>query len=225
MVGPQKGRRKQQLSQMAAESGIPVRTASAKAVANMTGTEQHQGIAARVSLFPLTDITTLLDRVRFGSEPPLVLVMDQLTDTRNLGALSRSALCVGVQAMVLPKDRAVQPTAAASKASAGALEHMVLARVTNLSRTLALLKETGLWVTGLDQRAAETIYTADLTGPLALVVGGEDKGIRPLVKRQCDRLVRIPQQGPVSSLNASTAGTVVMYEIYRQRLLKTDLPA
>jgi 23S rRNA (guanosine2251-2'-O)-methyltransferase len=119
--------------------------------------------------------------------------------------------------MVLPKKRSAPPSSAASKASAGALEHMPLAYVTNLVNALKQLKSHGLWIAGADHRGSQTVFEADLTGPLAIVIGGEEKGIRPLVKQQCDFTVAIPQTGPIGSLNASAASAVIMYEAYRQR--------
>lgn len=209
--------RKAQLEEKARSMGVAVHSMGSRALAQAAGSPRHQGVAAKVSPYPFSDLSRILSGAGQSDEPLFVLLMDQVTDTRNLGAMARTALCVGVHGIVLTKDRSARPTPAASKASAGALEHMPLARVTNLSRTLAILKEYGAWVAGLDHDARQALYGADLAGPLALVIGGEDKGIRPLVKKQCDFLVRIPQQGPVNSLNASAAGAVAMYEIFRQR--------
>jgi 23S rRNA (guanosine2251-2'-O)-methyltransferase len=129
----------------------------------------------------------------------------------NLGALLRTALAVGVHAVITPKDRCAPPTPVVSSASAGALEHVRLVQAVNLVRTLEALKEKNFWIFGLDHRARQDCFQTDFTGPSVLVIGGEGKGIRPLVKKTCDHLVSIPQQGPVSSLNASVAGAVVMY--------------
>jgi len=124
---------------------------------------------------------------------------------------------VGIDGAVVPKDRSVSPTPTVSKASAGALEHIRLARVNNMVRTVKILKDLGLWIIGTDQNAQQSVYSNDLTGPIAIVIGGEEKGIRPLVRRNCDILISIPQVGPINSLNASVAGAVVMYEAFRQR--------
>ena len=137
----------------------------------------------------------------------------------NLGALIRTALAVGMMALITPRDRCAPPTPTVSSASAGALEHMTLVQVTNLARALGRLQEKGIWIFGLDHRAELDCFQSDFTGPAALVIGGEGKGIRPLVKKSCDHLVSIPQNGPVTSLNASVAGAVVMYEAYRQRMM------
>ena len=144
-------------------------------------------------------------------------MLDNIQDPQNLGAIIRTALCVGVDGIILPKDRSAQPTPSVSKASAGALEHINLARVTNLVQTIKHCKKSGLWVIGLQKDAGQSIYTGDLTGSIAIVLGGEQKGMRPLVKNNCDFLFSIPQQGPVDSLNASAAAAVAMYESFRQR--------
>jgi len=126
-------------------------------------------------------------------------------------------LCVGIDGVVVPKDRSASPTPAVSKASAGALEHIHLVRITNLVQTIKHCKSRGLWVMGLQQNATQSIYAADLSGPIAIVLGGEQKGMRRLVEKNCDFLVSIPQQGTLNSLNVSAAAAVAMYEAFRQR--------
>jgi 23S rRNA (guanosine2251-2'-O)-methyltransferase len=154
----------------------------------------------------------------FSSEKKgFLILLDGIVDPRNLGALMRTAICAGAEAIIIPKDRSAGPSAIVSKASAGALEHLNLVRVTNIPNTIKALKEIGYWITGLDMAADHSLFSCDLSGPVALVIGGEEKGIRPLVRKQCDYLVSIPQAGPVDSLNASVAGAVVMYEIFRQK--------
>jgi 23S rRNA (guanosine2251-2'-O)-methyltransferase len=159
----------------------------------------------------------LLERIQDRSETPFLLLVDSIQDPRNLGALIRTAICAGIQAVVIPKDRAAGPLPSVSKASAGALEHMVVTRVTNLASAMDAIRKAGIWIAGLDINASTTIFASDLTGPLALVVGGEEKGLRPLVKKKCDQTVVIPQTGAIDSLNASVAGAVVLYEALRQR--------
>lgn len=194
-------------------NGIPVETISADRLGSLTGSDGHQGIGAQVEPFPFSDPARIMDVEGSG----LVLVLDGLTDPRNLGALIRTALCVGVNGVILPKDRSVSVTPAVSMASAGALEHIRLARVTNISTVLKQLKSNGFWVAGLDPSARQSIFEAGLAGALTIVVGSEEKGIRPLVKKNCDFLISIPQQGRVDSLNVSVAGAVAMYEAFRQR--------
>lgn len=205
--------RSQALAAAAESRGVPVRGVAPEKLRALTVSDVHQGVAAEVGPYPLVPLPGL-----DAAAAPLLLVVDSIVDPRNLGALIRTALAVGVDGVILPKDRSAAPTPVVSKASAGALEHIRLTLATNLARTLETLKKQGVWISGMDVGGTRSIYESDLTGPLAIVIGGEEKGIRPLVRRQCDFLVTIPQQGPVSSLNASVAGAVVMYEAFRQRL-------
>jgi 23S rRNA (guanosine2251-2'-O)-methyltransferase len=209
--------RLKQLIDMAETQKIPIKKTSSSQIDGMVGCGVHQGIAASVSRYPLVEIQTLLDLPGISGPGHRLLLLDNIQDPHNLGAIIRTASCIGIEGVVIPKDRSVSPTATVSKASAGALEHIHLARVTNMVRTVKMLKDHGLWIIGLDQNAPQSMYATDLTGPMALVIGGEQKGIRPLVKRNCDMLISIPQCGPISSLNASVAGAIVMYESFRQR--------
>jgi 23S rRNA (guanosine2251-2'-O)-methyltransferase len=129
----------------------------------------------------------------------------------------RTAVCIGADGVIIPKDRSAFPTPAVSKISSGAMEYIRLAQVNNLVRTIQMLKDRGLWIVGLDQNAADSVFAADFTGAMGLIVGGEEKGIRPLVKKNCDCLISIPQMKKIGSLNASVAAAIVMYESYRQR--------
>ncbi len=183
----------------------------------IVGNRRHQGVAALVTSYPLVPIEVILERAATQPNRQHWLLLDGILDPHNLGALIRTGLAVGISGVVIPKDRSAALTAAVSKASAGAVEHMLISRVTNLAGTLRFLKNQGMWIIGLDPTAASSIYETDLTGSQALVIGGEQKGIRPLIRKNCDMLVCIPQRGLVSSLNASVAGAVVMYEAYRQR--------
>jgi 23S rRNA (guanosine2251-2'-O)-methyltransferase len=203
---------------LAAERGIPVETAPPDHLRAKAGSSRHQGVIAEAAPYEFLSTKALPAASGNGSEAPFLLVADCITDPMNLGALLRTALAVGVHAVITPRDRSAPPTPAVSSASAGALEHIRLVQATNLVRILQTLKEKGVWIFGLDHRARQDCFQADLSGPMALVIGGEGKGIRPLVKKTCDHLVSIPQQGAVASLNASVAGAVVMYEAYRQRI-------
>jgi 23S rRNA (guanosine2251-2'-O)-methyltransferase len=196
---------------------ISQRTIATGNFKTIVGPVVHQGVAARVSPYPLTELTDVLQTAPAGDNKPFLLMLDNIVDPQNLGALIRTALCVGIDSVILPKDNCATPTPAVSKASAGALEHIRLSRVTNLVQTIKLCKNNGLWIIGLQKDAAQSIYTGDLSGSIAIVLGGEQKGIRPLVRKNCDFLFSIPQQGPVDSLNASAAGAVAMYEAWRQR--------
>ena len=181
------------------------------------GTVSHQGVMAKVTAYPLVDTTDLLGTLLCGARSPFFLLLDQIVDPHNLGAIIRTAVCAGIDGVIIPKDRSAFPTPAVSRISAGAMEYMRVAQVNNIARFIKTLKDQNVWIVGLDQNAGHSIYASDLTGAVGLVVGGEEKGIRPLVKKKCDLLISIPQSGPVGSLNASVAGAVAIYELYRQR--------
>ena len=198
---------------------IPVERVEPLTLKSMTGTDLHQGLGARTGPFPISEISDIFDGVRSNDANHLLLLLDNIMDPHNLGALIRTALCVGVDGIIIPRDRSVPPTPAVSKSSGGALEHIRLARVTNMVNTIKDLKEKGLWIAGMEKTSDKSIFFSDLTGPVAIVIGGEEKGMRPLVKKHCDFLMSIPQTGQVNSLNASVAGAVVMYEAFRQRHL------
>ena len=187
----------------------------------MAGVDNHQGIGMRAGPCPLVDLETILGR----SPQPLVILLDGVTDPQNFGAVVRSALCAGADGIITAKDRAAPPSPAVAKASAGGLEHLPLARVTNLVSAMGALKEAGLWITGLDRAAVSSVYETDLAGSAGIVIGSEHKGIRPLVRKHCDTLAAIPQHGPLDSLNASVAAGVVIYEAVRQRMAAGPKPA
>jgi len=151
-----------------------------------------------------------------------LLLLDNIVDPHNLGALIRTSLCVGIDGVIITKDRSALPTPAVSRSSAGALEHISLTLATNMVSTINLLKKKGIWIVGMDKAAKTPIFSFDFSGSIAIVIGGEEKGIRPLVKKHCDFATSIPQEGPVTSLNASVAGAVVMYEAFRQRKMKKE---
>jgi len=195
---------------------IPIKTVKHDYLNDITGSDFHQGIGAKVSEYPLTPLDDILEGIKAEGKDFLVM-LDNIVDPQNLGALVRTALCVGAGAVVITKDRSASPTPAVSKASAGALEHISLARVINMVNAMKDIKNKGFWIAGLDSEAEIYVYDCDFKTPIALMIGGEGKGIRPLVKSTCDFLVSIPQKKRVSSLNASAAGAVVMYEVFRQR--------
>lgn len=206
------------IADIAASRNIPLNKIDMPRLGRMSETDHHQGIGARVSPYPLTKIADIIDRDRSGTGPPFLIILDNVVDPHNLGAIIRSALAVDVDGIIIPKDRAVGPTPAVSKTSAGMLEHARLSRVTNIVATIKILKEKGLWLFGLDSVADQSLYDSDLSGAAALIIGGEEKGIRPLVRKNCDVLLSIPQSERVESLNVSVAAAVAMYEVFRQRL-------
>lgn len=205
---------------LASHRNLPVHAVDSAKLKSLCGSGDHQGVAIRVGPYPVEDLSALLaHRGGSGSAPaPFLVLLDSIVDPHNLGAIVRTALCAGADGVVTPKDRCAPPSPAVSKISAGALEHIRLARVTNLVRAIRELKNAGLWVLGLDREADAAVYGCDLTLPTALVIGGEEKGIRRLVRDECDRLIAIPQKRGIDSLNASVAGAVAMYEVLRQRL-------
>ena len=212
--------RAQRIAALSESCRIPVRWLEAADIQRIVGTGRHQGVGARAGAYPWVDISRLLDRAQAGCSPAFFLVLDGVVDPQNLGALVRTAVCTGVDGICIPKDRSARPTPAVSRASAGALEHVEMAQITNVSAALSVLKKAGCWIVGLDASAKDSIFSLDLTVSAAFVIGGEEKGLRPLVKKQCDHLAAIPQSGKVDSLNASAAGAVSMYELFRQRLLR-----
>ncbi len=206
------------LMHLAEQRNIPITFLKEDRLASLADNSRHQGIAARVSVYPAVPLNVLdLSASTPAQEAPFLLLLDSVVDPQNFGALIRTALCVGITAVVIMKDRAAAPTPSVSKASAGALEHMTVVRVTNMVKTMDYFKSRGIWLAGLSANEGTSIFSTDLKGPLGLIVGGEEKGIRPLVQRNCDLLLSIPQKGPLDSLNASVAGAIVMYEAFRQR--------
>lgn len=176
----------------------------------------HQGMLAFTSAASYSTVEEILDLAEERGEDPFVVLLDGITDPHNLGAVIRTAECCGVHGVIVPERRSVGLTPAAVKAAAGATEYMKVAKVTNLNRTLELLKERGLWVTGADM-AGEPYDKADLTGPMALVIGAEGEGISSLVLKNCDRTVSLPMKGKIESLNASVAAGVLMYAVMSAR--------
>ena len=204
-------------------AGIRFRVQELAALDRVCGTPHHQGIMARRGAYVYRSERDLLDHLPALTEPALLVAADGLTDPMNLGNLCRSALAAGAHGIIIPKDRAAGVTPVVAKAAAGALEYLPVYRVTNMTQCLMQLKEAGLFVVGADAGAAQSIYTADLTGPLVLVIGGEAKGLRPRVRQQCDLVLAIPQAAPeIGSLNAATAGAVALFEVRRQRLHKAS---
>ncbi len=220
LAGKNPEQRFQAVLDLAAARGIPFRSAAPDFIQKKSGTDKHQGLAALVEPLPLSDELTIIEHYLANPGPSFILLIDSVQDPHNLGALIRTAVCLGASGVIIPKDRAANPSPTVSKASAGALEHVRLARATNLAACMGTLRKRSIWLIGADARADKALFQCDLTGPLALVIGGEEKGLRPLVQKNCDLLVSIPQSGPINSLNASVAGAVVMYEAIRQRFQK-----
>lgn len=181
-------------------------------IERLAGSPDHQGLVAEVDPYPYADADAFLQL-----EDGLVLVLDQVQDPGNLGAIARTAEVAGVDGIVIPERRSASVTAAVCKASAGAVEHLSIARVTNAADWLAEAKGRGYWIWGAEGATEQTCFETDLTGPTVLVMGGEAKGLRPRVAAACDGLISIPQRGRVDSLNVSAAAAVLVYEAFRQR--------
>ncbi len=207
--------RMRQFIDRAKESGVRLIEADALRIAKLAGSHGHQGVAARVEPLPTThSLDDLLDAVE---GPPLLLVLDGVTDPHNLGACLRVADGAGAHAVIAPKDHAAGINATVAKVASGAAETVPYFMVTNLARTLGELKERNIWCIGTSDDAPQTVYQADLAGPTALVLGAEGAGMRQLTRKTCDALVSIPMRGAVESLNVSVASGVCLYEALRQR--------
>ena len=213
-------KRIKQITSAAARKHLQIKEVSPARLQALAGAVSPQGVAAKVTAYPLVDVADLLEAAESGKRPALLLLLDHIVDPHNLGAIVRTAVCAGIDAVIIPKDRSAYPSPAVSKVSAGALEYMRVTQVNNIVRFVKTLKDQDFWIVGLDQNAGQSVYNADLTGAVGLVIGGEEKGIRTLVKQNCDFLVSIPQTAKVGSLNASVAGAIVMYESYRQRFVR-----
>ena len=215
------GRWLMEVRRLARAAGVRLRTQERAALDRACGTTRHHGIMARRAGYAYGSEEELLAHLGDLVEPALLVAADGLTDPMNLGNLCRSAFAAGAHGLLIPRDRAVGVTAAVAKAAAGALEYLAVYRVTNLADSLKRLKEAGLTIMGTDAQAPQYLYDADLTRPLVLVIGSEDKGLRPRVRQQCDLILNIPLAAPeIGSLNATTAGAVALFEARRQRLGK-----
>ena len=183
----------------------------------MSQTGNHQGVIAIVPPFEYCEVEDILDEAKKRNEKPFILILDGIEDPHNLGAIIRTAETAGVHGVVIPKRRAASVNSTVNKVSAGAVEHMKVARVNNINDTIQFLKDRGLWIIGTDGSAENYYYEQDLTGPIALVIGSEGTGMNRLVSENCDILVKIPMMGKITSLNASVSAGIVTYEIVKQR--------
>lgn len=212
------GARLDEVARAAAAAGVPLRLRERPDLDRLAGSSHHQGAVLRVEAFAYQAFEDLMGRWRNSGQRALFLLLDGITDPHNLGAILRSAEAAGCHGVVVPKDRSCPVTAVVDKASAGALAHLPLVQVTNLARTLEDLKRQGVWVYGLAGEAeASPLFRVDLSGDVALVIGSEGEGLRPNVRRHCDGLLALPMAGSVSSLNASVAAGVALFEVVRQR--------
>jgi 23S rRNA (guanosine2251-2'-O)-methyltransferase len=205
------------LEREARERGAKVRAAPRTKLDRLAGVTHHQGIVAVVADYRYREVEEILAIAAGSGRPPLLVLLDGVEDPHNLGAIVRSAHALGAHGVVMPRDRAAGVTPSAAKASAGAVEHVAIARVTNLVRCIEELREAGIWTVAAVPDGDQDLASVDLRGPIALVRGGVGQGIRPLVRKNCDHAVRIPMLGRVGSLNASAAAAIALYEAARQR--------
>lgn len=217
VVSNSKGGEIRRIVSQARKFGIEVKSLPADSLRQIAGTSKHQGIVGELKDYRYVGLEEILHAWRESKEKALILILDSIEDPQNLGAIIRTAHCAGSHGIIIPKDRSVGVTPSVVKASAGATEYALIARVTNLTQAIERLKEEGVWVIGTASEAEKTIYDCDLDIDLAIIIGNEGKGIRPLIKRSCDLLVSIPMRGRISSLNASVAGGIVLYEVLRRR--------
>lgn len=207
------------IASKARNQGIVVVETDRRKLDMMSQTHAHQGVVAVCAVKEYCTVQDILSAAEEKGEAPFVIVCDEISDPHNLGAIIRSAECVGAHGVVIPKRRSAGLTAVVGKAAAGAAEHMAIARVSNISAALEELKKAGLWVYGAAAEGTNPLWKTDLKGPIALVIGSEGDGMSRLVREHCDFMLSIPLRGQISSLNASAAAAVLMYEVLRQREL------
>jgi 23S rRNA (guanosine2251-2'-O)-methyltransferase len=206
----------QVITQLAKEKGVTINFVPKKKIDQMVE-GNHQGVVAQVAAYEYVHVEDILAIAEKRGEMPFLLLLDEIEDPHNLGSIMRTADAVGAHGIIIPKRRAVGLTATVAKASTGAIEHIPVARITNMARTIEELKERGIWIVGTDAKGADDYRNLDGKMPLALIIGSEGKGIGRLIKEKCDFLVKMPMVGHVTSLNASVAGSLLMYEVYRKR--------
>lgn len=214
-----------QIESHARARGVEIHRETRRRLDQLAGTENHQGVVAVCERRPALSLEDLLAESRRRGEPPFLLVLDEIEDPQNLGAILRSAEAAGCHGVVAPKRRSAPLSGAVSKASAGAADHVPFCQVTNVADALRRLKKEGVWVYGAAVKGEKPFFKEDFTGPTVLVVGNEGRGLRRLVQETCDRLVVIPQRGKVASLNASVAAALLLFEVVRQRHWKLPEPA
>lgn len=201
---------------MAKDRGVPIIKAERASLDRISAGGAHQGIIAYASAFEYKELEDIMEKAKTSGEEPLIIILDNLEDPHNLGAIMRTAECAGAHGVIIPKRNACGLTETVAKSSAGAIEYVPCVRVTNIVRTIEELKEKGFWIAACDM-GGQNYYEADLSGKLAVVIGSEGAGISKLVKENCDFTVSMPMVGRITSLNASNAAAVLMYEVRRQR--------
>lgn len=207
-----------EITALAREKHIVYQLADKSKLSEIAGTAAHQGVVLYAAAGKYCEIGDILDKAKEAEEPPFVIILDKIQDPHNFGAIIRTADAVGAHGIIIPKRRSVQLTGAVAKTSAGASAHVNIARVPNIPAAIDELKAAGLWIAGTDLSGSVPFYEADFSGPVGIVIGSEGEGMGALVSKKCDYTVTIPMRGAVSSLNASVAAGVVLYEVFKRRL-------
>lgn len=202
---------------LAKETGVIVQTVPRKKIDQAAEGESHQGVLAYVASYDYVEVEDIIALAEAAGEPPFIMILDEIEDPHNLGSIMRTGDATGIHGIIIPKRRSASLTSTVAKSSAGAIEYVPVARVTNLVRTMEELKERNIWIVGTDASAEQEFREARLDGGIALVIGSEGKGMSRLVRETCDFTVKLPMRGRVTSLNASVAGALLMYEVFRQR--------
>ncbi len=216
------GTRMRQVISHARKKGIPVQYVAPEVLRKKAESKANQGILAWVAEVRWHSLEDLLDKLQSVPEPLFLMILDQIEDPHNLGAIARSAEAFGAHGLILPQRRSAPLSATASKAAAGALEILPIARVSNMNRAIEVLHANNIWIIGTDEKAEKPVWETNLLGSIAVVVGNEGTGMRRLIRENCDELVQIPLQGETPSLNASVAAGILCYEVFKQRSLERN---
>lgn len=205
------------LLSLAKENNVLVKYVDKATLSKMSENGRHQGIIAQAMEYEYKEIDDIFNNAKNKREKPLIIILDEITDVHNLGAIIRTAECLGAHGVIIPNRRAAGVNGVVAKTSAGAIEYIPIVRVTNINRTLEILKEKGLWIYGADMDGEKYIYEEKFDSPVGLVIGSEGKGISRLIKENCDAIIKIPMKGQINSLNASCAASIIIYEVIKQR--------
>lgn len=211
------GKKIEELVKLANSRGVYIQYVEKNRLDKMYSVSNHQGVVASVADYEYSELGEVLEAAAMKGEAPFILILDGVEDPQNFGAIIRTAECAGVHGIVIPKHNAAEVTEAVARASAGAIEYMKIVQETNLVNTIKSLKKQGLWVVGADMDGDSNYFATSIPSPTALVVGGEGRGIRRLVKENCDLVLRVPMYGNIESLNAAVAAALLIYEVLRQR--------
>jgi len=203
---------------IAKEKGILIKEVDKRKLDSMSNEGVHQGVIAKVTPYKYSEVSDILALAEERGESPFIVILDEIEDPHNLGSIVRTAELFGAHGIIIPKRRSASISAAVYKSSEGAIEHVKIAKVTNINATIEDLKQKGIWIYGADIRAEEYSYQVDFSGPCAVIIGNEGRGISKLTVQKCDKLIKIPMVGKINSLNASVAGGIMMYEILKGRL-------